>query len=128
MRITVDASELPGPEEEEEQAETAVEGGEEGEEESVEEAGQAQVPRSLVDQLASFLGEKLGCEALVEGREIHLEVEEEKGIRRRVRQLLKKFLYKQGLTDDFRVISAGGGGFKIKRRRFPRLKSRAGWA
>ena len=120
MRITVDASELPGPEKEE-KAE-AAEATEEGE-------GGAELPqRSLVDELASFLGERLGCEVMVEGSEISLELGEGRGLRRRVRQLLKKFLYKQGLTDDFRVISTGEGGFRIKRRRFPRLKERARWA
>ena len=119
MRITVDASELPGPEKEEEaKATEAEEGGPEAE----------VTQRSLVEELASFLGERLGCEVMVEGGEISLELGEGQGLRRKVRQLLKKFLYKQGLTDEFRVISTGGGGFRIKRRRFPRLKERGRWA
>ena len=110
LRVVVDASELPKPEEEE--------GGREG---AAEEEGTAEEGvRTLVDELASFLSEKLGCEVLIEGGELTVEVGD-RSLRKRIKQLLKKFLYKQGLRDDYRVISIGEG-FKIKRRRFPRLK------
>ncbi|RLI08921.1 hypothetical protein DRO32_01620 [Candidatus Bathyarchaeota archaeon] len=74
-----------------------------------------------MDELASFLSERLGCEVLVEGGGLTAEVEDEVP-RRRIKQLLKKFLHKQELVDDYRVISVGEV-FKIKRRRFPRLKA-----
>jgi len=112
LRVVIDASELPKPEEEE-RKEEASEGGEEGE------ATEASM-RTLVDELASFLSERLRCEVLIEGGELTVEVED-RASRRKVKQLLKKFLYKQGLRDDYRVISMGEG-FKIKRRRVPRFK------
>ena len=126
MRVAIDVSDLTSeslPKEAEEKEATGEEEGKgEGEvEETGEEAGGAE-ERTIVDELASFLSERLGREVLVTGSELEVEVEGP-AERRRVRQLLKKFLHKYDLKDDYRVISWGEGGFRVKRRRFPRLKA-----
>jgi len=114
LRLVIDASELTAEEtkkEEEAKGEEAGEG--EGEEE-----------KTVIDELASFLSGRLGKEVAISGDELILEVEGP-AERRRVKQLLKKFLYKKRLDDDFRVIALEeGGALKIKSRRFPRLRTR----
>ena len=112
MRLVIDVSELTSEEAKKEGE------GEEGEEE---ERGSA----SLIDELASFLSERLGKEIAISGGELSLDVEGP-AERRRIKQLLKKFLYKKRLYDDFRVISIEEGNFRIKSRRFPRLKPSLG--
>ena len=125
VKVVVDASELAGekgPETEEkgEEVEAELEEGEGAGE------GTEAEEKTLVDELASFLSERLGREVEVSGGEIRLEVEGPAG-RRRIKQLVKKFLHKWELEDDFRVISLGEGVFKVKKRRFPRLKKQM-WA
>ena len=118
MRVAIDASELVSARSEEPKPSG-------GEEESAEREGappEAAVPeRTVIDELAAFLSERLGVEVLISGSELTLEVED-RAARRRVKQLLKKFLYKRGLDEEFRVISLGEEGFKIKYRRFPRIR------
>ena len=118
MRVAIDASELVSARSEEPKPSG-------GEEESAEREGappEAAVPeRTVIDELAAFLSERLGVEVLISGSELTLEVED-RAARRRVKQLLKKFLYKRGLDEEFRVISLGEEGFKIKHRRFPRIR------
>ena len=118
MRVAIDASELVSARSEEPKPSG-------GEEESAEREGappEVAVPeRTVIDELAAFLSERLGVEVLISGSELTLEVED-RAARRRVKQLLKKFLYKRGLDEEFRVISLGEEGFKIKYRRFPRIR------
>jgi len=119
LKLVIDASELAAEEKEKEkEGEGEKEEGEESEEEAEE--------KTIVDELASFLSERLGKEITISGDELSLDVEGP-AERRRVKQLLKKFLYKKRLDDDFRVIALEeGGALKIKSRRFPRLRPR--WA
>ena len=71
-----------------------------------------------VESLATFLGERLGTDIRGSGGTLVLELpDNQAGARRRLRQLLKKFLHKEGLSEQFRVISDGGGGFIVKRRK-----------
>ncbi|HDI42653.1 hypothetical protein DRO48_01785 [Candidatus Bathyarchaeota archaeon] len=71
-----------------------------------------------VERLATFLGERLGTDVRGSGGALVLELPDgQAGARRRLRQLLKKFLYREGLSEEFRVISDGGGGFIVKRRK-----------
>ncbi len=119
MRLVIDVRELAGEETGEKVERKETEEGEEGGEERGEEGG-------IVDELAAFLSERLGKEVAISGDELSLEVEGP-AERRRVKQLLKKFLYKKRLDDDFRVIAVEeGGALKIKSRRFPKIKPR--WA
>ncbi len=117
MRVVVDASELASEKPSEPSGE-----GQEAEETSVPGPGEE---RTIIDELASFLSERLGREVLVSGSELTLEVDDTAG-KKRVKQLLKKFLYKRGLDEDYRVISVGEGALKVKHRRFPKV--RPGWA
>ena len=119
LKLVIDASELAAEEKEKEkEGEGEKEEGEESEEEAEE--------KTIVDELASFLSERLGKEITISGDELSLDVEGP-AERRRVKQLLKKFLYKKRLDDDFRVIALEeGGALKVKSRRFPRLRPR--WA
>jgi hypothetical protein len=69
------------------------------------------------EDLAVFLKEKLGTEVDSSTDEISLETEKEggKGLARSyVRVLLKKFLYKTELEEDFHVISGKENSFVIK--------------
>jgi len=117
MRVVVEAGELLEVKKEEREKKTEEgEGGETGPT-GVEE-------RTIIDDLAEFLSQRLGKEVMISGDEVHLEVEGS-AMRKRVKQLLKKFLHKQGLKEDLRVISVGEGVFRIKKRRFPRLKAPA---
>ncbi|HDJ26588.1 MAG TPA: hypothetical protein ENF34_04665, partial [Candidatus Bathyarchaeota archaeon] len=98
-------------------------------EEAEAEGGAEEAPeeeKTLVDELAAFLSERLGREVELVGSEIRVDVGGPKE-KKRVKQLLKKFLHKWELEDDFRVISLGEGAFRVKKRRFPRLKKRM-WA
>jgi len=116
--VAIDASELASAKSEE----PKPSGGEEVPAEREGAPPETAVPeRTVIDELATFLSERLGVEVLISGSELTLEVED-RAARRRVKQLLKKFLYKRGLDEEFRVISLGEEGFKIKYRRFPRIK------
>ena len=124
LRLVIDASELAAEERKKEEKEKEEEKEEEDEEAG--EEGEEEEEKTIVDELASFLSERLGKEIAISGDELSLDVEGP-AERRRVKQLLKKFLYKRRLDDDFRVIALEeGGALKIKSRRFPRLRPR--WA
>jgi len=74
-----------------------------------------------VDDLAEFLKEKLGAEVEVSGDEVSLGFGEEKGgkgfSRSRVRMLLRKFLHKTELKEDFRVIAGKEGSLIVKEKK-----------
>lgn len=70
-----------------------------------------------VEDLRAFLKEKLGTEIDVSSSEISLETEKEKGKelpRSHLRVLLKKFLHKTELKEEFHVIAGKENGFIIK--------------
>jgi len=122
LRLVIDASELAAEERKKEEKEREEE--KEEEDEETEEGEEEE--KTVIDELASFLSERLGKEVAISGDELSLDVEGP-AERRRVKQLLKKFLYKRRLDDVFRVIALEeGGALKIKSRRFPRLRPR--WA
>jgi len=75
-----------------------------------------------VEDLAVFLKEKLGAEIDSSSDEISLETEKEggKGLARSyLRVLLKKFLHKTELEEDFHVISGKENSFVIKETKVP---------
>lgn len=70
-----------------------------------------------VEDLTTFLKEKLGVEIDVSSGELSLETEKEGGkelSRSRLRMLLKKFLHKTELKEDFHVIAGKENSFIIK--------------
>jgi hypothetical protein len=70
--------------------------------------------------LKNFLGDRLNVSVEFSKEEVTLTFErgEESLARpRNIRQLLKKFIHKRDLKEDFRVISGGEQAFSIRRRR-----------
>jgi hypothetical protein len=75
-----------------------------------------------IEDLAVFLKEKLGAEIDVSSDEISMETEKEggKGLARSyLRVLLKKFLHKTELEEDFHVIAGKEDSFVIKETKVP---------
>ncbi|MFA5364075.1 MAG: 60S ribosomal protein L22 [Candidatus Bathyarchaeia archaeon] len=71
-----------------------------------------------VKGLTDFLGKKLDGTVTATKKEVTLEFEEGKEASRTcLRVLLRKFLHKESLTDDFRVISGGENSYIIKERK-----------
>lgn len=72
-----------------------------------------------VKELAEFLGEKIQAKIDVGGNEITVKTENEDIVlsKAHMRVLLRKFLHKSELKEDFRVISGGENVFMIKTRR-----------
>jgi len=70
-----------------------------------------------VEDMTAFLKDKLGIEIDVSSSEISLDPEKEKGkglSRSHLRVLLKKFLHKTELREDFHVIAGKENSFIIK--------------
>ncbi|MBL7118553.1 60S ribosomal protein L22 [Candidatus Bathyarchaeota archaeon] len=75
---------------------------------------------NYAELLADFLRNRINVALETSKEEATLtfeEGEESLARRKRIRQLLKKFLHKRNLKEDFRVISGGEGSFIIKGRR-----------
>lgn len=72
-----------------------------------------------VEDLAEFLEEKLGIDVKTGGSELVLDFKEEDFVVKRsyLREVLRKFLHRAELKDDFRVISGGENAFIIKEKR-----------
>ena len=71
-----------------------------------------------VKDLASFLEKRLDGTVSVTKKEVNLEFEEGKEASRScLRLLLRKFLHRADLKEDFRVISGGENSFIIKARK-----------
>lgn len=73
-----------------------------------------------VEDLTTFLKEKLQTEIDVSSSEIALDTEKEKGkkmSRSYLRVLLKKFLHKTKLKEDFHVIAGKENSLMIKERK-----------
>ena len=72
-----------------------------------------------VQALADFLEKRLDVTVALAKKEVTLEFEEEKEVpsRSRLRLLLRKFLHKEYLKEDLRVISGGENVFIIKDRK-----------
>jgi len=68
-----------------------------------------------IKELEGFLKEKLGIEVKFAGDEATIETE---GIKKsHLKIILKKFLHKMDLKEDFRVISVGNNTFMFKERK-----------
>ena len=72
-----------------------------------------------VEDLVNFLERKLGATVSSAKNEVTLEFEEEKSApsRSQLRLLLRKFLHREYLKEDLRVISGGENVFIIKERK-----------
>jgi hypothetical protein len=72
-----------------------------------------------VKDLAEFLEKRLDGTVTVAKKEVTLEFEEGKEASRScLRLLLRKFLHREDLKLDFRVISGGENAFIVKERKF----------
>lgn len=71
-----------------------------------------------VKLLADFLGGRLDASVVASKNEVSMEFEEGKEASRScLRLLLRKFLHKEDLKEDFRVISGGEDSFVLKERK-----------
>ncbi|MQY61758.1 hypothetical protein GH146_00540 [archaeon] len=71
-----------------------------------------------VKDLASFLEKRLDGTVVLAKKEVTLEFEEGKeASRSSLRLLLRKFLHRADLKEDFRVISGGENSFIIKEKK-----------
>ena len=68
-----------------------------------------------IKELEEFLKEKLGIEVNFAGDEAVIETEKIK--KSHLKVILKKFLHKIDLKEDFRIISVGNNTFLFKERR-----------
>jgi len=73
----------------------------------------------VVKELTEFLREKINAEVKALTNEIVVKSEEKSFPKQYLRVLLKKFLYKSGLKDFYKVIS-WEGALKVKRRKLPK--------
>jgi len=81
-----------------------------------------EVDAEKVNDLKEYLDKKLGVSSSVDGNQIILTFEEgEEALSRRayLRELLRKYLHRAKLTNDFRVISGEKDVFIIKNRKKP---------
>jgi len=81
-----------------------------------------EVDAEKVNDLKEYLDKKLGVSSSVDGNQIILTFEEgEEALSRRayLRELLRKYLHRVKLINDFRVISGEKDVFIIKNRKKP---------
>ena len=73
-----------------------------------------------VEDLATFLKEKLEKEIDTSGDELAINVEEDKKVPRPyLRVLLKKFLHRTELKEEYRVIAGKENSLVVKNRKLP---------
>jgi hypothetical protein len=70
-----------------------------------------------IQALADFLKEKTSAEVTSEGKKITVKSEGEPVTKKYLRVLLKKFLHKRELREDFRIISDDENTLKIKEKK-----------
>jgi Ribosomal L22e protein family len=70
-----------------------------------------------IQALADFLKEKTSADVTTEGRKITVKGEGEAITKKYLRVLLKKFLYKRELKENFRIISGEENTLKVKERK-----------
>jgi len=71
-----------------------------------------------IEDLATFLKEKLGTEIDTSDSELSVNIKEDKKLSKSyLRVLLRKFLHKTELKEDFRVIAGKEGSFVVKERK-----------
>jgi len=71
----------------------------------------------IVKDLADFLKEKTNAEITTESKEVTVKGEGEAVTKKYVKVLLKKFLHKQALKENYRVIMDEDNVLKVKERR-----------
>jgi len=71
----------------------------------------------IVEKLADFLKEKTGGDVTTEGKTVTVKGQGEALSKKYVRIIVKKFLHKHELSDEFKVIGAEET-LKIKERKF----------
>jgi len=69
-----------------------------------------------IQALADFLKEKTSADVATEGRKITVKGEGEAVTKKYLRVLLKKFLHKRELKENFRIISSEENTLKVKER------------
>lgn len=74
--------------------------------------------KETVKKLAEFLESKLGVKIDVSDRELRAESEKGAVSRAYLRVLLRKFLHREDLKEEFRVVSGSEGALVIKERKF----------
>lgn len=73
---------------------------------------------ACIKELTDFLGEKLEGKIVSDKKEVTLEFEEGKEASRScMRLILRKFLHRANLREDFRVISGGENVFIMKEKK-----------
>ena len=70
-----------------------------------------------VKELAEFLKEKTSADVTTESEEVTVKGEGEAVSKKYVKVLLKKFLHKQALKENYRVIMDADNVLKVKERR-----------
>ena len=71
----------------------------------------------VVKELADFLKEKTSADVTTESKEVTVKGEGEAVSKKYVKVLLKKFLHKQALKENYRVIMDQDDVLKVKERR-----------
>lgn len=69
-----------------------------------------------IQALADFLKEKTSADVATEGKKITVKGEGEAVTKKYLRVLLKKFLHKRELKENFRIISGEENTLKVKER------------
>jgi hypothetical protein len=65
-----------------------------------------QSEKDAVEKLNKFIKERIGVESSVSGKEIILNYEEDEFLgKRKIKELIKKFLRREELDEDLRVVS-----------------------
>jgi hypothetical protein len=71
----------------------------------------------VVKELADFLKEKTSADVTTESKEVTVKGEGEAVTKKYVKVLLKKFLHKQTLKENYRIIMDQDNVLKVKERR-----------
>ncbi len=70
-----------------------------------------------IQALVDFIKEKTNAEVTIEGKKIAIKGESEAVTKKYLRVLLKRFLHKRELRDDFRIISGDENTLRVKEKK-----------
>ncbi len=70
-----------------------------------------------IQALVDFIKEKTNAEVTTEGKKITIKGESEAVTKKYLRVLLKRFLHKRELRDDFRIISGDENTLRVKEKK-----------
>jgi len=73
--------------------------------------------KDAIKELADFLKEKTGAEVTTESKKVTVKGEGAAVSKKYLRVLVKKFLHKRELKEDYRVISSKEDTLKVKERK-----------